>query len=169
MRLFIVGTPEPLETGHFLLGMRRNVLTTHDIQRNITNMNAVNLFQSHDDACNYARSLRINRATKIANPTSRQFAPVISVDLMSDAVKYHFNETTVKSSTVQFNKYESARSNFCLENADGTPLLHSAQIQFICLEQLAFELADFKITAAEFPDSNHPVTYYDNPFECTIS
>lgn len=167
---YIVGTPESFERGGFLCGPRRRSLTKREIQYNIMNLNEVMLFSSQDDALAYARSLRITEPSNVFNSTGKKIAPIISMELMKVKRKYEFSEESIKSLVVEFQEYASPYANVPNNNPDGTPLIRSTQIEYICLNKLAFKLPDFKIKAAEFPDSNYPVMLYDDPsYNCTIS
>jgi hypothetical protein len=153
MKYYLVGTPESVFTGNLFLSPKQKKFTKEEIERNLKSTEGLRIFTSLEDAREYARSLRICRASHVVDPSRKKIAPVVHVDLCNNKEKYeviqeqHTEEVAVK-------EYERLHSNF----SDGE---HKSTINFIPTSHLNFNLTDFNINAVEFPDTNYSITKFN--------
>ena len=153
MNYYLVGTPESVFASNLFSSPKQKKFTKEEIERNLKGTDGLKIFTSLEDAREYARSLRICRASHVVDPSRKKIAPVVHVEVYNHREKYevirdkHFEDVTVK-------EYEGLHSNY--SNGE-----HKSTISFIPNSDLNVDLADFNLNAVEFPDTNYPITKFN--------
>ncbi len=165
MRVYAVGAPESfyqLKSDWML----KNIVTgatiiprmfsQEELKANLKSLPAIVLFISIDEAYDYARTLRVCRASHLPDPSRKQIAPVIHLDLSAEQVNKYLN-SPVKSETINYTVYEGAHYNFASKDNNGAELTKSARINYRLIASKDFNLGDFNFICVDQPDSGNPM------------
>lgn len=171
MKIFyIVGTPESLQTTtKNFFGFAQTTereFSEDDFLHNLKQLPEIKLFDSTDHAWSYARSLRVHINPKIKLlPFHRKIAPVMELWFTGDNIPHkEKNELTVS-----YNEYFSLYQEECLTDDQGKPVIKTADISFITVQQDEINLSEFQLKKVMFPDINYPVKYFNLPKnECAL-
>lgn len=152
MKYYLVGTPEPVYTNVSIFSIEAREFTKEEIEKNLKETPELRIFTRLKDAREYARSLRICRASPVPSPAQKQIAPVVYVDLKPKIEKYESLQTTTEEVTVK--EYEGLHHN----QDKGE---HRSTLSFVPTSDVDFDLNDFIINAVEFPDTGYPITKFN--------
>lgn len=168
MKFFIVGSPEPLFERDFVSSqlLKARQFSEDDFLNNLKKLDHLRLFDSFEQACDYARSLRVQLRTKAAHPAARKIAPVLQVNFTGDCSKYHADAQVMAN--VYFREYKNIEVNYCTRDDKNRDIVHAVVVSFYACSKAEINLSEFQLISATFPDVDYPELHFQSTSQTCI-
>lgn len=161
--VFAVGSPMSIFRVDLFLNIIPLSFTKDDFLRNLNSMSELCFFERYDDACDYARSLRIvvpQKSIDHNTPLYKQFAPVVQFEFMTEEDSIAFYKQPTRKIQVRFKEYDSITASYGVK-VNNHERIYVEEVECIVMPKMNINLSAMLLNAAIFPDTDETPLIFD--------